>query len=105
MDEELVYRAKSKMLKINRLGNIMIIIIIGLQSAMIFNALLFAPDVTTALPLILGTALLSVIFMSLIAMTQQSAVFNLAISLLKYIETNNPDVNVPDLYFKKEGKL
>lgn len=105
MDEELVYRAKSKMLKINRLGNIMIIIIIGLQSAMIFNAILFAPVETTALLLILGTEFLSVIFIFLIAMEKQSAVFNLAISLLKYIETNNPDVKVPDLYFKKEGKL
>jgi hypothetical protein len=102
MDEELVFEANRRMKKNIRLGNIFIYLLLGAEVFLFIVINVLSDDKLSAILLVTSIAMASMFLITVISLWKQKAIFNVALSLLHYIDTNYPDVRLPS--FEEEEK-
>ena len=95
MDEELVIEANRRMKRTIRTGNILTVLTFGAQMAVVLLVNLVNIDVMVKVNVLMVALVFSMLIIFSIAMWKQTAVFNVAMSLLRYIEKNYPGIELP----------
>ena len=102
MDEELVIEANRRMKRTIRFGNILTVITLVIEVILLVVMNLYIEDNILKVSLIATVGMTSLFIIMAVALWKQSSVFNVSMSLLRYIERNYPDVKLPS--YKEDEK-
>jgi hypothetical protein len=99
MKEELVKEAKDKMLKTIEIANtISIVCMVSFLAVVAFIMVDKTLDTKDGIILLLVLGIVQLNIIHLLGYWKQKAIFNVSIALLRYIETNHPDIEMPPIH-------
>jgi hypothetical protein len=95
MDESMVIEAKNRMKRITKLVKIIVVVAFIVQGILVIGLMFSDIEPYLRAFIIFLTGYVVLLIIMLTSLERQKAIFDVAISLLRYIEKNYPDVELP----------